>query len=283
MTARLRDGLLTLVTYILVLALFFPIFWTVLAGFKTEGTAVAQPPVLFFTPTFDNFREALTNAGYTGFFVNSVIISVCSTLVAFLLGIPAAFALGLFPTEKSAGTLSWVLSTKMMPAVGVIIPLIIIFKQIHLFDSIPGMIILYTSINLPLVIWMMRSFFAEIPKDLIEAARVDGAQTLQIVARKGVVLGAEGYVFELERRGGMGGRAEAGVDPAFECDNEDRLDDGRGQVNFWSFEVFAARPFGGNPAAVMVLPSYPDDATLQGLAQENNLAEPFCTWRVKRR
>jgi sorbitol/mannitol transport system permease protein len=181
MTARLRDTLLTVFTYLVVLAIFFPIFWTVLAGFKTEGTAVAQPPVLFFTPTFDNFRDALTNAGYTGFFVNSVIISVCSTLVAFILGIPAAFALGLFPTEKSSGTLSWVLSTKMMPAVGVIIPLIIIFKQIGLFDSIPGMIVLYTAVNLPLVIWMMRSFFAEIPKDLIEAARVDGAQTLQIL------------------------------------------------------------------------------------------------------
>ena len=181
MTARLRDTLLTLITYIAVLAIFFPIFWTVLAGFKTEGTAVAQPPVLFFTPTFDNFRDALTNAGYVGFFINSVIISVCSTLVAFVLGIPAAYALGLFPTEKTAGTLSWVLSTKMMPAVGVIIPLIIIFKQIHLFDSIPGMIVLYTAINLPLVIWMMRSFFAEIPKDLIEAARVDGAETLQIL------------------------------------------------------------------------------------------------------
>ena len=181
MTSRLRETFLTLITYIAVLAIFFPIFWTVLAGFKTEGTAVAQPPVLFFTPTFDNFHDALTNAGYTGFFVNSVIISVCSTLVAFVLGIPAAFALGLFPTEKSAGTLSWVLSTKMMPAVGVIIPLIIIFKQIGLFDSIPGMIILYTGINLPLVIWMMRSFFAEIPKDLIEAARVDGAETLQIL------------------------------------------------------------------------------------------------------
>jgi sorbitol/mannitol transport system permease protein len=181
MTFRLREMALTGLTYILVLAIFFPILWTLLAGFKTEGTAVAQPPVFFFTPTLDNFREALTNAGYTGFFINSVIISVGSTIVAFILGIPAAFALGLFPTAKSAGTLSWVLSTKMMPAVGVIIPLIIIFKQVHLFDSIPGMIILYTGINLPLVIWMMRSFFAEIPKDLIEAARIDGADTLRVL------------------------------------------------------------------------------------------------------
>ena len=110
MTSRLRNAGLTLFTYLVVLALFFPIFWTVLAGFKTEGTAVAQPPVLFFTPTFDNFREALTSANYKDFFIHSVLISVCSTLVAFLLGIPAAFALGLFPTEKTAGTLSWVLS-----------------------------------------------------------------------------------------------------------------------------------------------------------------------------
>jgi sorbitol/mannitol transport system permease protein len=183
MTFRLREIGLTALTYLLVIAIFFPILWTVLAGFKTEGTAVAQPPVLFFTPTFDNFRDALTNAGYTGFFLNSVIISVGSTICAFILGIPAAFALGLFPTEKTAGTLSWVLSTKMMPAVGVIVPLIIIFKQIGLIDSRPGMIVLYTAINLPLVIWMMRSFFAEIPKDLIEAARVDGADTAHILLR----------------------------------------------------------------------------------------------------
>jgi len=181
MTSRLRNAGITLFTYIAVLALFFPIFWTVLAGFKTEGTAMAQPPVLFFTPTFDNFREALTSANYKDFFIHSVLVSVCSTIVAFILGIPAAFALGLFPTEKTAGTLSWVLSTKMMPAVGVIIPLIIIFKAIHLFDSLAGMIILYSAVNLPLVIWMMRSFFAEIPKDLIEAARIDGADTLRIL------------------------------------------------------------------------------------------------------
>ncbi len=181
MTYRLREIGLTLLTYVVVFAVFFPILWTLLAGFKTEGTAVAQPPKLFFVPTFENFRDALTNAGYLGFFVNSVLISVGSTLVAFVLGIPAAFALGLFPTAKTAGTLSWVLSTKMMPAVGVIIPLIIIFKQIGLFDSIAGMVILYTAINLPLVIWMMRSFFAEIPKDLIEAARIDGADTLRVL------------------------------------------------------------------------------------------------------
>jgi len=140
-----------------------------------------QPPVLFFIPTLDNYRDALTNADYVGFFSNSVIVSVGSTIVALLLGVPAAFALGLFPTQRTAGTLSWILSTKMMPAVGIIIPLIIIFKHVGLFDTKLGMVVLYTGINLPLVIWMMRSFFAEVPKDIIEAARVDGATTFRIL------------------------------------------------------------------------------------------------------
>ncbi len=181
MRVRAREWGLTAITYVIVLAIFFPILWTVLTGLKTEGAAVAQPPTLFFQPTFDNFRGALTNAGYTSFFLNSVVVSVASTALAFLLGIPAAFALGLFPTKKSAGTLSWVLSTKMMPAVGVVIPLIIIFKRLGLYDTQFGVIVLYAGINLPLVIWMMRSFFAEVPKEVIEAARVDGAGTARIM------------------------------------------------------------------------------------------------------
>jgi len=175
MKHRARDTVLNTITYVVVFLFFFPILWTVLAGFKTESTAVAQPPAFFFSPTLDNYRNALTSADYLGFFTNSMIVSVGSTIVALILGVPAAFVLGLFPTERSAGTLSWILSTKMMPAVGIIIPLIIIFKHVALFDTLPGMVILYTGVNLPLVIWMMRSFFAEVPKDIIEAARVDGA------------------------------------------------------------------------------------------------------------
>lgn len=175
MTERARGALLTAITYVVVFLFFFPILWTILAGFKSESTAVAQPPAFFFVPTLANYHEALTNADYLSFFTNSMIVSVGSTLFALILGIPAAFVLGLFPTKGSAGTLSWVLSTKMMPAVGILIPLIIIFKHIGLFDTRVGMVVLYTGVNLPLVIWMMRSFFAEVPKDIIEAARVDGA------------------------------------------------------------------------------------------------------------
>lgn len=181
MNVRLRDTLLTIVTYVVVFLFFFPILWTILAGFKSESAAVAQPPAFFFVPTLANYREAFTNADYVGFFTNSIVVSAGSTLFALILGVPAAFVLGLFPTERTAGTLSWVLSTKMMPAVGIVIPLIIIFKHVGLFDTKIGMIVLYTGVNLPLVIWMMRSFFAEVPKDIVEAARVDGASTMTIL------------------------------------------------------------------------------------------------------
>jgi len=176
---------LTILTWIVVLAMFFPIFWTLMAALKTESTAIANPPLFVFTPTLENFRNALGSAGYLDFFKHSVIIAVGSTALAFLLGVPAAYILGMFPTKGTAGTLSWVLSTKMMPVVGVIVPLIIVFKKVGLFDTYLGMILEYAAFNLPLVIYMMRSFFSEIPLALVEAARIDGAglwRTLWTVA-----------------------------------------------------------------------------------------------------
>jgi len=170
---------LTTLTYIIAFVVFFPVLWMVLAGFKTEGTAVELPPKLFFSPTLDNFRTAIESSGYSTFFGNSVFLSVGSTILALLLGVPAAFSLGLFPTKRTARVFSWVLSTKMMPLVGIIVPLIVIYKQIGLYDSRAGMILLYAAMNLPLVIWMMGSFFAEVPREVLEAAQIDGAGVLR--------------------------------------------------------------------------------------------------------
>jgi len=173
---------LTGLTYLVALLFFFPILWTVLTGFKTEGNAVAQPPSLFFQPTLENYRTALFGTHYGDFFLNSLILSVGSTALAFVLGVPAAYSLGLYPTKRTPNVLSWVLSTKMLPVVGVLIPLIVIYKQAGLFDSRAGMILLYAAMNLPLVIWMMRSFFAEFPREIIEASQVDGAGFLRALA-----------------------------------------------------------------------------------------------------
>jgi sorbitol/mannitol transport system permease protein len=166
--------------------MFFPILWTLLTGFKTEANAVALPPSLIFKPTLEHYQNALVDASYLSYFVHSSAIAVGSTLLAFLLGVPAAYSLGLFPTRRTPSVLSWVLSTKMLPVVGVLVPLIVIYKQLGLFDTYLGMILLYAAMNLPLVIWMMRSFFAEFPREIIEASQIDGAGFLRTLT--GVVL-----------------------------------------------------------------------------------------------
>ena len=170
---------LSILTIVLALIIFFPILWMVLTSFKSEADAFTFPPPLFFPPTLDQYEVALGDSGYFHYLANTVIITCLSTLIALLLGVPAAYKLAFYPTKRSNFTLMWVMSTRMLPAVGVIVPLYIIFKTLRWFDTYHGMIVLYTAINLPLVIWMMRSFLQDIPYETIEAARIDGARLWQ--------------------------------------------------------------------------------------------------------
>lgn len=174
---RLRNSLLTLLTYLIALAFLFPLVWMMLAAFKTEAQAFATPPVFFFTPILENFQRALPT--YFPALVNSLVAAVGSTLLAFVLGLPAAFALAVYPTRRAQGTLTWMLSTKMMPAVGVIVPLFLLFRNLHLLDTRTGLILMFTTMNLPLVVWMMHSYMTEIPFAIYEAAKVDGASVGQ--------------------------------------------------------------------------------------------------------
>lgn len=182
---------LDLLTYAIALFVFFPILWTVLTGFKSEVDAAASPPVLFFDATLDNY-QAVFSSHYRSYFENSVLIAGGSTLVALVLGLPAAYSLAFNPSKRSPAVLSWVLSTKMLPLVGALIPLLVIYKRVGLFDSRLGMILLYAAFNLPLVIWMMRSFFADLPRDILEAAIVDGARFFRIMTRVVLPLTAPG-------------------------------------------------------------------------------------------
>jgi sorbitol/mannitol transport system permease protein len=182
---------LNLFTYVLALFVFFPILWTVLTGFKSEVDAAKTPPVLLFNATLDNYRSVF-DANYMSFFTNTVLLAVGSTLLAMLLGLPAAYSLAFHPSKQSPKVLSWVLSTKMLPAVGALIPLIVIYKNVGLFDSRIGMILLYAALNLPLVIWMMRSFFSDLPREILEAATVDGARFLKIMTKIVIPLSAPG-------------------------------------------------------------------------------------------
>jgi sorbitol/mannitol transport system permease protein len=177
----LTNGSLPLLGWLVACLLFFPIFWMFITSFKTEVAAVATPPQLFFRPTLENYVAVQERASYFNYAWNSVVISIGATVLALLLAIPAAYAMSFFPTKRTKGTLLWMLSTKMLPAVGVLVPIYILGRETGLLDTRIGLIIIYTLINLPIVVWMIYSFFKEVPKEILEADRMDGASTWQEV------------------------------------------------------------------------------------------------------
>ena len=141
--------------------------------------AVEESHSIFFTPTLANWRIALFETKFVGHLINTAIITVISTLIALVLGIPAAYSLAYYPGKRSNFTLLWLISTRMLPPVGVIVPLFVIFRDLNLRDTHLGLIIVYTAMNLPLVIWMMRSFFLDVPYEILEAGRIDGTSLVQ--------------------------------------------------------------------------------------------------------
>ncbi|MBX7447958.1 carbohydrate ABC transporter permease [Mycolicibacterium sp. 3033] len=163
-----------LVAWVAGLGFFFPVLWMVLTAFKSEGQAATNPPTFFFTPTLDQFK-AVFGQGIGPAMLNSVLATGISTILVLLLGVPAAFALSLRPVRKTQDALFFFMSTKMLPVVAVILPLYVIVSNIGLLDNIWALIIMYTAMNLPIAVWMMRSFFLEVPGELLEAASLDGA------------------------------------------------------------------------------------------------------------
>ena len=162
------------IAWIVGLIVFFPVLYMFLTGFKTEAAAVDLPPKLIFLPTLENYRAVFaTNFG--PFFLNSAIASLVSTAIVMVLAVPAAYALALRPPEKAKDVLFFFISTRFLPPAGVIVPLYIIFKNVGLLGTMRGLIILYTAMNLPIAIWMLQSFLAEVPVEMLEAAQVDGA------------------------------------------------------------------------------------------------------------
>lgn len=156
--------------------IFFPILWMVLASFKTELEAFAIPPsFLFFHWTTENYATVQERSDYLHHAMNSIIIAGGSTLIALLIAIPAAWSMAFSPTKRTKDILLWMLSTKMMPPVGVLVPIYLIYKTFGLLDSRIGLVFILCLGNLPIVIWMLFTYFKEIPRDILEAARMDGA------------------------------------------------------------------------------------------------------------
>jgi sorbitol/mannitol transport system permease protein len=166
-----------IIAWIVSLLLFFPIFWIAITAFKTEQQAYSLS--LFFTPTLDSFREVFARSNYFAFAWNSVLISVGVTVLCLVLAVPCAYAMAFFPNKRTQSVLLWMLSTKMMPSVGVLVPIYLLWKNSGLLDTVSGLVIVYTLINLPIAVWMAFTYFAEIPRDILEAGRIDGAATWQ--------------------------------------------------------------------------------------------------------
>jgi len=175
-TTTQRKALNTALAWGVGLLIFFPILWTILTSFKTEAQAIADPPVfLFFDWTLENYAAVQERSNYGRFLWNSVVIAGGSTILGILIAVPAAWSMAFVPSNRTKDILLWMLSTKMLPAVGVLYPIYLIFIRMGLLDSKLGLVVVLMLINLPIIIWMLYTYFKEIPGEILEAARMDGA------------------------------------------------------------------------------------------------------------
>ena len=177
-TVGRRIGM-TVAAWLVGFLIFFPILWTILTSFKTEGDAASIPPhFLFFNWTTENYHEVFSRLDYWHFAINSIVLSVGANLVGLLIGVPAAWSMAFAPTKRTKDLLMWMLSTKMMPGVGVLIPIYLIVQSLGLLDNRVGVGFILFMLNLPILIWMLYTYFKEIPVDILEASRMDGASLM---------------------------------------------------------------------------------------------------------
>ena len=171
-----RKVMMTALAWFIGLAIFFPILWTVLTSFKTEAQAIADPPLFFnFDWTIENYVTVQERSDYFKHFLNSVILSLGSTVLGLLIAVPAAWSMAFVPGKRTKDVLLWMLSTKMLPPVGVLVPLYLLFRDFGLLDTRIGLVVVLMLINLPIIVWMLYTYFKEIPGEILEAARMDGA------------------------------------------------------------------------------------------------------------
>ncbi|OLD48436.1 MAG: sugar ABC transporter permease [Actinobacteria bacterium 13_1_40CM_2_65_8] len=181
----------SVVGWLVVFVFFFPVLWMWLEALKTEPQAASSPPTVFFVPTLLEFQEVMSG-DFPPFFINSAIASVGSTLLVLVLGLPAAYALAIRPVKRTQDVLFFFISTRFLPFAASLVPLYLLARDLHLLDNIIALTLIYTTINLPLGVWLLRSFLLEIPHDLFEAAQVDGASFLTELVRIVVPLIAPG-------------------------------------------------------------------------------------------
>ena len=172
---RLRTGAAWAAAFVM----FFPILWMMLTSLKTELQAISVPPLFLFEPTLDNFVLVQERSDYFRYAVNSVVTAFGGTAIALALAVPAAYAMAVHGGRFTRDVLLWMLSTKMLPAVGVLMPVYLLAQQAGLLDTRTVLALIFAMINLPIIVWMLFSYFREVPLAILEAARIDGASTFR--------------------------------------------------------------------------------------------------------
>jgi len=172
----------TFVAWLATLAFFAPVAWMVLTSFHQESDAATNPPTPFAPLTPDQY-STLLGRDITPFLINSATASILSTLLVLALAVPTAYALSIKPVEKWTDVMFFFLSTKFLPLIAALLPVYMIVKGVGMLDNVWTLVVLYTGMNLPIAVWMMRSFLAEVPKEILEAAEVDGANLLTVLWR----------------------------------------------------------------------------------------------------
>jgi multiple sugar transport system permease protein len=178
----LRSGLLYGQVLVLLVLTLFPVLWLVQMSLKTDIEAIRMPPKLAFHPTIENY-VGLFRGNFARSFSNSFVVSVVTTLVSLLLGVPAAYGLSRAGFRADRGIALWILTTRMAPPIAFAIPFFLAYRATGLIDTLTGLVIIYLTFNLSLVIWMMRTFFDGLPRSLEEAAAIDGASPLSVFLR----------------------------------------------------------------------------------------------------
>lgn len=180
-TLELRAMLFWIFIVVTLLFFLFPPIWLFLTSVKTFRDAFTIPPKLFFTPTFENYRNVFATKQIQAFLLNSIIVSACSTTVALLIGVPAAYALARFEFAGKKNLSFFILSVRIAPPIMTLFPLYIVFNQLHLIGTRFSVVVMYVVFNLPLAVWIMQIFFREVAGELRDAALIDGCSEARVL------------------------------------------------------------------------------------------------------
>jgi sorbitol/mannitol transport system permease protein len=177
-----RGWMLSVAAWVIGLVFVAPVVWMALTSLHTESDAARNPPAVAAKLTLSGYREFFGSDPWPAL-INSASAAVGSTLVVLCLATPAAYALSVRPVKKWTDVMFFFLSSKVLPAVAALLPIYLIAKNLGLLDNIVTLVIIYAAMNLPVAVWMMRSFLAEVPEEMLEAAQIDGANLLLILRK----------------------------------------------------------------------------------------------------